>query len=186
VARVLWYPVNAFFRFMELAYRQLYRLRPIGPLLYIQPSTYRGPERELGNTLLRPGDPVGVIHFNNQALEQAQAASNGRHGGFVFARLLIQALQMLAERVQQDPELERVAGFHGITWIPPHGRKIGFFAEPLPDTWRTRWLALYFRMLLFAFNPKTSDAIGATLKPYEWWMSRDDLLQNFGGGKSPR
>jgi hypothetical protein len=184
--RLVWYPANAFFRTLDVVYRQLFRLRPVGALLYIQPSTYRGPERQLGETLLRPGDPVGIIHFNNQALEQAQAARSSRHGGFVFARLLIQALQALADRVQHDPEMRKVAGFYGISWIPPHGGKVGFVAEPLPDNWRTRCRAAYFRMLLFAFSPTTAAAVGSSLRAHEWWMSRDQLLQNFGGGKAPR
>jgi hypothetical protein len=186
VTRLFWYPANLLFRALERIYQRMFRLRPVGSLLYIQPGRYRGPARELGRTRLEPGDPIGVIHFNNQVLQRAQAARNARHRGFIFARLLIEGLQTLAERVQHDPELRAVHGFHGITWIPPHGSRVGFVAEPLPDTWRTRWLSLYFRMLLFAFNPATAAAVGDQLRPYEWWLSRDDLLQNFGDGKAPR
>jgi hypothetical protein len=186
VTQALWYPANLLFRALEFGYRHALRLRPVGTLLFIQPTRYRGPARALGDTRLEPGDAIGVIHFNNQALERAQSVRNARHGGFVFARLLIEALQLLAERVREDPELAAVNGFHGITWIPPHGRKVGFVAEPLPDTWRTRWLSFYFRMLLFAFNPSTAATMGKQLRPYEWWLSRDDLLAYFGDGKAPR
>jgi hypothetical protein len=186
VKPLLWYPANVVFRGLEQAYRRFHRLIPVGPLLYIQPRAHRGPAVTLGDTVLQPGDPVGVIHFNNEALERAQTARNARHGGFVFARLLFEALHALAERVQQDPELGRVAGFHGITWIPPHGQRVGFHAEPLPESWRTRWLSFYFRALLYAFNPQTAAAMSGELKPYQWWMSREQLLANFGDGRTPR
>lgn len=182
-----WRLLNRLFRLIEAVYCRVHRLQPVGPLLYLQPQTYRGPARRLDDaTQLEPGDPVAVIHFNNSGLQQAQMERRSSHGGFVFARLLITALQSLANEVQRDPQLRTVAGFHGVTWIPPHGRRIGFEARPLPRTWRTRLLGLYFRILLYAFNPATAQRLRGRLQPHEFWLSRDQLLENFAGGKSPR
>jgi hypothetical protein len=186
--RLLWYPAHGLFRGLEALYQRAYKLQPVGPLLYVQEKPYRGPVRRLeGGGSLQPGDPIGIIHFNNTALQRAQRERGGPHGGFVFARLLVSALQSLAERVETDPALQRLPAFHGVTWIPPHGRRVGFEAQPLPDTWRNRLLALYFRMLLFAFNPQAARRErGRPLQAHEWWLSREQLQDKFGHGRRPR
>ncbi len=185
--RLAWYLLNRLFRWIDLAYCRLHGLRPVGPLLYIQPQSYDGPPRRLQDaTVIEPGDPVAVLHFNNSGLQQAQQARNSRHGGFVFARLLVSALQSLAEQVRKDPALQQLAGFHGVTWIPPHGARIGFEAQPLPDSWRTRLQGLYFRILLYAFSPATARRVGGRLQPHVFWLSRQQLLEHFADGKAPR
>ncbi len=185
--RAGWYLLNRLFWVIERIYCRLHRLRPVGPWLYIQPQTYRGPPRRLEDaTLIEPGDSVAVLHFNNSNLQQAQQAAGRGPGGFLFARLMIRALQSLAEQVQNDPALQSITGFHGITWIPPHGRKVGFEARPLPPTWRTRVRAWYFRVLLFAFSPATARRIQGRLQPHAFWLSRAQLLRHFANGRRPR
>lgn len=181
-----WAVANRVFRGLEWSYCRVLRLEPVGPLLYIGRRTYRGPQRELGGMQIRPGDPVGIMHFNNGALQEAQADRNEANGGFVFARLLVKAMRVLAERVERDPAYAGIRAFYGITWIPPHGQRLGFVIEPLPDSWRARWLRFYFRTLLFAFNPRASRQMGGALRPQRFWMPRDGLLTHFGGGRSPR
>lgn len=183
----LWYPTNGIFRMLEAGYQRLYRLEPVGELLLLQRRTYQGPPRRLDDTTeLLCGQPLAIIHFNNSALAEAQTASGGRHGGFVFARLLFEALHDLADRVERDPAFAQVTGFRGVTWIPPHGRRIGFEIQPLPQSWRTRMLAWHFRCLLYAFNPQASSRERGPLRPHEFWMSRQQLLNNFGSGRRPR
>ncbi|RFA28507.1 hypothetical protein CAI21_11570 [Alkalilimnicola ehrlichii] len=182
-----WRVLNAAFRGIERVYCRFHRLEPVGSLIFIQRQRYRGPAKELvGGVRLEPGVPVAELHFNNSALSREQAARGRSHGGFVFARLLVTALQTLADKVQHDPELQNVAGFHGVTWIPPHGRKVGFEAEPLPLTWRARLRGAYLRVLLYAFNPATARRVGKRLQPYEFWLSREQLLEHFADGRKPR
>lgn len=181
-----WRTANVIFRSLEESYCRMLRLEPIGPLLYVKPQTYRGAAKDLGHWQVYPGDRIGAIHFNNRALQEARPLDRERHGAFVFTRLLVQAMRELAYRAGQDPELGRVVAFRGVTWIPPHGQRMGFRAEPLQDGWRARWLACYFRMLLFAFDPRAARMVGATLHPHEFWMSRQDLLTHFGDGRLPR
>jgi hypothetical protein len=185
--RLGWHALNRLFRLIDRVYCRVHRLQAVGPLLYIQPQTYRGPSRRLDDaTVIAPGDRVAVLHFNNRNLQQAQQAAPRGQGGFVFARLLISALQTLAEQVREDPGLQPIAGFHGITWIPPHGRKIGFEARPLPPTWRTRVQAWYLGWLLYAFNPATARRLKGRLQPHAFWLSRQQLLTHFANGRRPR
>ncbi|MDT8408147.1 MAG: hypothetical protein RQ741_00980 [Wenzhouxiangellaceae bacterium] len=176
--RILWFPTNALLQGIEYFYHKFKGLKPVGPLLYVQQTRYGGATHEFEDGLqLRPGDRVGVLHVNNRGLARAQRS--GRSSSFIFARLMIEALGRLAEAVDEDPEMGRIAGFHGITWIPPHGRRVGFEAEPMPDSWRCRWLSLYFRILLFAFNPSASRRTPGRLQPCQFWLSRKQLLENF-------
>ncbi len=193
--RWLWRPTNLIMRGIESIYQKIRGLQPVGPLLYVHMTRYKGPRRELADgTLLCPGEPVGELHFNNRGLEQAQ--ERGGHHGFVFARLMLHALASLAQAVRQDPSLKAVTGFHGITWIRPHGRRVGFEAEPLPPGWRTWLLGWYFRLILYAFNPSSlrqADRQGSRhdsrrqdnrsgrrrLDVYEFWLSRVQLLEKF-------
>lgn len=185
MTRYLWYPVNRLLRVVESAYQRLKRLRPVGSLFYVQQTTYDGPVRELaGGVRLQSGQPLGILHFNNRGLQRAQ--SSRRHSGFVFARLMLATLADLAEAVERDPELKHLVAFRGITWIPPHGRRVGFEAVPLPDTWRTRLLGWYFRLLLFAFNPASSRRFRQRLRPYEFWLSREHLLEQFSTDRNRR
>jgi hypothetical protein len=187
--RWLWRPANLIMRGIDSVYQKVRGLQPVGPLLYVQKTRYKGPQRQLGDgTLLRPGQPVGLLHLNNRGLEQAQ--QGGGHHGFVFARLMLQALASLAQAVRQDSSLNAVTGFHGITWIPPHGRRVGFEARQLPMNWRTWLLGWYFRLILYAFNPSSlrqADRQAARQDPekprrlevYEFWLSREQLLEKF-------
>lgn len=185
MTRYLWYPVNRLLWMIESAYRRLKRLRPVGRLFYIQPTTYDGPARELADGIrLQPGQPLGILHFNNRGLQRAQRSREP--GGFVFARLMLATLADLAKAAEYDPELKRLVAFRGITWIPPHGRRVGFEAVPLPDTWRNRLLGRYFRLLLFAFNPASSRRFRQRLRPYEFWLSREQLLAQFSTDRRRR
>lgn len=185
MTRYVWYPVNRLLRMIEPLYHRLKRLRPVGALFYVQQATYEGPARELtGGVRLRSGQPLGILHFNNRGLQRAQRS--GGSAGFVFARLMLATLADLADAVERDPELKRLVAFRGITWIPPHGRGVGFEAVPLPDTWRNRLLGWYFRLLLFAFNPASSRRFRRRLQPYEFWLSREHLLEQFSTDRNMR
>ncbi len=184
IRQLLWYPVNWTLGVVDFFYRRLMHLQPVGPLLYIKPLRYAGPARKLASgQVLLPGDPVGELHFNNTGLAEAQR--RGKNSGFVFARLMMDALHQLASAVQKDPKLGQLVGFQGVTWIPAHGQRVGFEAQPLPDNWRTRLLSGYFRLLLFAFNPASSKRMRGRLQPSLFFLSRERLLQEFASEQVP-
>lgn len=183
----LWASANGLARGLEGAYRRANRLQSVGDLILLRLTEHREAEHRLEDgTVISPGDEMAVIHFNNSALRAAQTQRSRRHGGFVFARLLMDALRQLADAVEADARLRTLVGFRGVTWIPPHGRRLGFEIAPLPTTWRTRLLAWHFRLVLYGFNPETSRRVRGPLTPHEFWMSRQQLLANFGSGRRPR
>ena len=126
-------------------YYRRYRLRTLGPVLYLGQARYRGPElRFEDGTLLRDNDPIGRLHFNNASIAALGEGSMQRVG-FRFAKLMRESLRTLAEVAQSDPSLRDVRVFQGMTWLPAHGEVVGFVSTPMPKNWRTRLLARHFR-----------------------------------------
>jgi hypothetical protein len=162
----------------ELGYRRYFRLQAVGPMLYLGQTTHRGPARVLADgTSLNPGDSLGILHFNNARI--ADLHRPHVNPGFVFTRLLRSSLAILAQRAQSDPVLRPVVAFRGVTWIPPHGQRIGFEVEPLPDGLRTRWLQWHFHLLLYVFAPEINPGTARRLRPYVFWLTRRQLIRHF-------
>ncbi|MGH8501404.1 MAG: YkoP family protein [Gammaproteobacteria bacterium] len=180
IARLPWRVVHAGYLFQERLYRRVFGLRAVGDLIYLGRTRYRGAGKLLADdTRIDPGDPLGVIHFDNLRLAAIERQpGNPRHREFVFLRLLRSSLAALAQRLRVDPELDDLAGFRGVTWMPARGRHLGFETEPMPAGMRTRWLKLHFRLMLYAFYPeKTRQAVD--FKPHVYWLTRKQLLQRF-------
>lgn len=162
----------------ELGYRRYFRLQAVGPVLYLGQGAHRGPCRALADgTSLSPGDPLGILHFNNARI--ADLHRPHANPGFAFARLLWRSLRILAQQAQSDPVLRQVVAFRGVTWIPPHGQRVGFEVEPLPDGLRTRWLQWHFRLLLYVFAPEINPGTARRLRPYVFWLTRRQLIRHF-------
>jgi len=164
-------------------YRYRLGLHSVGPALYVGRICYRGPRMRFADgTELCPGTFVGTLHFNNARL--AQIANPDRHRtGFEFARLMRRSLTLLAERTRADETFGDVSVYQGITWVRSHGERVGFQSTPLPQGWRKRLLSWHFRLITWAFSPT---AAGTRWEPRFYWLTRDELLKNFGSERTRR
>ena len=161
-------------------YYRRYRLRTLGPVLYLGHARYRGPElRFEDGTLLRDNDPIGRLHFNNASIAALGEGSMQRVG-FGFAKLMRESLRALAEAAHTDPALRDVRVFQGMTWLPAHGEVVGFVSTPMPRNWRTRLLAGHFRMLMWVFAPAARIRAREHAEPRCYWITRTALTQNLG------
>lgn len=159
-------------------YERKYRLRPLGPVLRIGCVRYRGPKRRFADgTVLQENDLIGQLHFNNASIAAIGEGSLHRTG-FQFAKLMRESLRLLAEAAQSDPQLRSVRVFHGVTWIPDHGRVVGFESTPRPKTWRTRVQACYLRLLLWTFAPASRTRARARAEPRDYWLTQRMLERN--------
>jgi hypothetical protein len=159
-------------------YYRRYRLRTLGPVLFLGQTRYRGAElRFEDGTLLRDNDPIGRLHFNNASIAALGEGSLHRVG-FRFAKLMRQSLRTLAEVAQSDPSLRDVSVFQGTTWLPAHGEVVGFVSTPMPKTWRTRLLAGYFRLLMSVFAPAARIRARDGAEPRLYWLTRTALVRN--------
>lgn len=166
----------------DRAYRRFYRLQSVDDLILINRTIYRGPSRRFADgTLLGPGDPVGVIHFNNEYLSRIQALSGNRssskRAAFAFGAALIKSLRALAAHLSQSTQLQDVQVIGGITWFKAHGREIGFEIEALPPGLRQRLLRMHFRVLLRLLFPHLAARENHRLEPHQFWMTRTQLEQ---------
>ncbi len=163
----------------ERIYRRIFKLRPVGDLIYLGRGKYQGPKKVLADdTRINPGDPLGILHFDNlrlAAIERRPEAAT--HRAFVFIKLLRDSLILLAQHAQNDPEFKDLAGFRGTTWMPARGRHLGFETEPLPHGLRSRLLKLHFRLMLRAFYPETTAK--RVQQPHVYWLTRRQLLNRF-------
>lgn len=165
-------------RQIDRRYQRAHRLQPVGPVLYVGRARYRGPVMQFADdTLLEPGEDVGMLHFNNERFTQIEGGSS-RGTALGFARLMIQSLHDLARRARTDPRLCDLAVYHAVSWLPAHGQRIGFICAPYPEGLKKRWMTLHFKLLVWAFAP-ARDSRSAWPDPHYFWMTRKELLKRF-------
>lgn len=161
-------------------YRDRHRLQPVGEVLYVGRSRYRGPAMAFADgTRLAPGDLAGTLHFNNARFPQIEA-NTSRRAALRFVRLMLESMHILADRARQDPLFSDLAVYHAVSWLPPHGQRIGFFTEPFPDGPKKRLLATYFRLLVWTYAPAEQTRASARPDPTIYWLTRKELLRRFG------
>lgn len=168
-------------RQVDALYRRWHALQPVGEMLYVGRTRYRGPVREFADgTRLAPGDWVGTLHFNNARIHELGAAL-GAQAAFRFARLLSESLHLLADLARHDPAFADLAAYHALTWLPPHGRQAGFITEPYPDGLRKRLRTAYFRLLVWTFAATEQTRTTARPDPIVYWLTQAQLLGKFSG-----
>jgi UDP-N-acetylglucosamine:LPS N-acetylglucosamine transferase len=169
-----------FFRRVDDLYRNRHRLQPVGEVLYMGRSQYRGPAMAFADgTRLAPGGLIGTLHFNNARFPQIEADTS-RRAALRFVRLMFESMHILADRAQQDPMFSDLAVYHAVSWLPPHGARMGFITEPFPDGPKKRMIAAYFRLLVWAYAPAAQTRASARPDPTIYWLTRKELLRRFG------
>ena len=161
-------------------YFRRYKLKTLGPVLFVGRAHYRGPELKFEDgTLLRDNDVIGRLHFNNASIAALGEGSMHRVG-FRFAKLMRESLRKLAETAQTDPTFADVSVFQGTTWIPSHGEVVGFVSTPMPNTWKTKLLSAHFKMLMWVFAPAARIRDREQAEPRLYWLTREALSRNLG------
>ncbi|HEY4369532.1 MAG TPA: hypothetical protein VGN07_20030 [Steroidobacteraceae bacterium] len=159
-------------------YYRRHRLQTLGPVLYLGRSLYHGPEIHFEDgTSLRDNEPIGRLHFNNASIAALGEGSLHRTG-LRFAKLMRLSLYRLAQCAQSNPDFRDVSVFEGVTWIPEHGKVVGFVSEPVPRSVRRFWLSAHFRILLWAFAPAAQTRAKGGAEPRVYRMTRAALTRN--------
>ena len=82
-------------------YYSRYRLRTLGPVLFLGSATYHGPRIDFPDgTVLRDQDVIGKLHFNNASIAALGEGSMHRVG-FRFAKLMRESLRQIARSCAQ-------------------------------------------------------------------------------------
>jgi hypothetical protein len=158
-------------------WRRVHRVEKIDELISISLEKYSGERRDLpdGSSIL-PGDCLAILHFNRECFAKIQ---NPARSALRFRRLLVASLVSLSARMKTDERLRNVKALYGVTWFPPHGEKVGFIIERLPDSFRNRMRQFYFRLLLKVFFPALAARENNRLQPHAFWLTRQSLYQYF-------
>jgi hypothetical protein len=166
-------------RGVDARYYRTHRLQPAGPVLYVGRAPYRGPAMQFtDDTLLETDDEVGALHFNNARFIEIDAAS-ASGAALRFTRLMLQSMQDLAQLARTDPKFSDLAVFHAVSWLPPHGQRVGFITAPFRSGIRRAWMAAYFKLLIWAFAPVAQSRSAARPDPHHYWLTRKELLRRF-------
>ena len=168
-------------------YYRRYRLRTLGPVLFLGQARYRGPElRFEDGTLLRDNDPIGRLHFNNASIAALGEGSMQRVG-FRFAKLMRQSLRTLAEVAQIGSVAarhRRVPG-HDVAARARRSRRLRQHAdaEELAHAAARR---LTSGCLMSVFAPAARIRERGNAEPRLYWLTRAALVRNLEQAQGER
>lgn len=129
---------------------------------------------------IEPGDWLAILHFNRECFMNSSAnPKDYLRNALRFRKLLLSSFKQLAHDINANEKLVMVKAFHGVSWIPPHGEKLGFLIERLPDSALNQVRKFYFKILLKVFFPHIATAEKNPIQPHAYWLTRNNLLKNF-------
>jgi hypothetical protein len=125
-----------------------------------------------------------MLHFNNARFIEIDAASS-TSAALAFSRLMLQSMRSLAELARTSAQFSDLAVYHAVSWLPPHGRRIGFVTAPFPKGMQRALLAAYMKLLVWAYATVEQSGIAAKPDPHYYWLTRRELLHRFPDGAKP-
>lgn len=191
-ARALW-PV--WYRAAIPAYDWIYRAAhgltgpesEVGPALRVEIRKSRWSLRLSEGTVIRPGDPVGFIHVNNDRV--AALHSDGLSPiavGLEFRRRLVVSLETLAGLAGPGDRLAHLTAFAATTIFHEGLGRLGFETESRGLRW-PKVVGRYQRALMRSLHGGTPIGLhGSTYQHAERvWISRQKLIDLFGSARRP-
>lgn len=131
-------------------------------------------------TRIGPGDWLAIIHFNRECFTNiSKDPRQNARNALRFRRLIFSSFKQLAKDVNENRKFLHIKAFHGISWLPPHGEKLGFVIERVPDSMTNFIRKFYFTVLLKTFFPHLAMQENNRVEPHAYWLTRNTLLKNF-------
>ncbi|MFD0696920.1 polysaccharide deacetylase family protein [Paenibacillus sp. GCM10027628] len=145
----------------EQIFHWLFNIHPIDvnhPIFYSRVRKYKGKTIELANgEVIRPGDLVVELHFNNEKLFQLISESSSM---VHLAVSMIRDVQRFMPAMTQYVHFhQNVRGIYGITMIHRGSKQLGFTVEELPKGLFNVLSQIYLRLLLFIIHPNGRDRL---------------------------
>lgn len=173
-----------FYRIMswyDAWWRRRHGVEKFDDLLSFSFETFSGERRVMNDgTWIEPGDYLAILHFNRECFISSSA--NPQHylrNALRFRRLLLSSFRQLARDINENEKFVMVKVFHGVSWLPPHGEKLGFLIERLPDSTLNIVRKVYFKILLTVFFPHVAALEKNRIQPHAYWLTRQNLLKHF-------
>lgn len=187
-------PLPAWCRTAIAAYDWVYRVShglnapesEVGPVLRVEVRRSRWSLELSDGTIIRPGDPIGFLHTNNERVLRLHSDGLAPTAiGFEFRRRFMLSLQCLAALAQPGGRLGGLRAFAATTIFYGGLAFVGFEVEPGGLRW-PRLVAAYQRMLLLSLNLGNSARLRAPTheRAERVWISRQKLIRRYGGAAS--
>lgn len=161
------------------------RINPIrrGGLLGLERVRFRGePVRLRDGTLVKAGDLIGELHFDNRRAREL-AAPGWQSAGIREARL---DLAVLAAWSKRQPVARRPVAYHAETLLGAFARRAGFEVRVAPNDFMHRLRAWYLRALLARWSPQGRarlDRGHRAARLSVLWLSEGSLRDLYGATK---
>ena len=162
-------------------WRRKHGVEKFDDLLSFSFEKYSGERRVMSDgTSIEPGDCLAIIHFNRECFNNpSKDPKQNARNALRFRRLILSSFKQLAKDIHENERFMKIKAFHGISWLPPHGEKLGFVIERVPDTLVNTIRRMYFSILLRTFFPHLSIQENNRVEPHAYWLTRNTLLKNF-------
>jgi hypothetical protein len=162
-------------------WRRKNNVQKFDELLSFSFEKFSGERRVMSDgTRIEPGDCLAIIHFNRECF--ASSSNNLRQNtrnALRFRRLILSSFKQLAKDINENEKFIGVKAFHGVSWIPPHGEKLGFVIERVPDSALNFIRKIYLTVLLKTFFPNLVARDNNPVEPHAYWLTRHTLIKNF-------
>ncbi len=133
-------------------------------------------------TVVRPGELVGELHFSNIKITELGAEHSERSMEWRLIDLIKQEFKTLVKASLEGKVPAAVRAFYGVNVLAAGARRLGFTMVPIPKGWNRWWLGFWesmLRLIYYSFETKKKASIKRTMDPYEVWMSRDFMIAKF-------
>lgn len=162
-------------------WRRKHGVERFNDLLSFSFEKFSGERRVMNDgTWIEPGDDLAILHFNRECFVNSSAdPQHYIRNALRFRKLLLSSFRHLASNINEHEKLTRVKVFHGVSWLPPHGEKLGFLIERLPNSALTVVRKFYFTVLLKVFFPHVSALENKRIQPHAYWLTRQNLFKYF-------
>jgi hypothetical protein len=176
--------LKPFYQFMcwyDSYWRRKNRVERFDDLLSFSFEKFSGERRRLDDgTWIEPGDRLAILHFNRECFTQSSVSSQSPTlNALRFRRIFFKSFSRLAKAVRENEQFMQVKAFHGVSWIPPHGKKVGFTVERVPHSAINLVRKWYLTLLVKTFFPHIRGQAKDRIRPYAYWMTRKNLLKYF-------
>lgn len=179
-------------RAYDVAYRWFHGVEELpvegGSVLRISVERYRGPRVALADgTVVLRGDPVGIIHFNNELIRTFHnGAADPARVGIRMLRAFHRSLETLARLSESHPRYRTVKGFTATTIFHQGPRRAGFEIFPPRSTFSARIVAAYARSVLARFHPRGAERVRRARFTHARviWISRAELCRRYAARSS--
>jgi peptidoglycan/xylan/chitin deacetylase (PgdA/CDA1 family) len=177
----------------ERCFNVLFRIVDIGggSLFHYRIRPYRGGELKLDDgAVLRPGDKIVELHFDNAKLRELLENSRSLMKVAIFLiRETEKAMPALARHLAGREDLSGVKGLYGISMIHRGPEAFGFSVLDLPPGPFRFFTTRYLRLLIRALHPQGGALLrdkNAQFYPRIMAMSMDTFLRRYGAGADER